>query len=235
MKTAGIIGGTGPESTVDYYRQIISLYRERNLDGNYPAIIINSINMKAMLDLVAANKLAELTDFLAEEVQRLARAGAAFGLLAANTSHIVFDALQTRSPIPLISIIETACRAAAAQGLKRIALFGTRFTMQGRFYPDVFERAGITLVLPTAAEQDYIHDKYMNELISGIVLPKTREGLIKITRRMEAHEGIDGLVLGGTELSLILTDSDIPTANGAIPVLDTTKLHVEQAVTLMLS
>jgi aspartate racemase len=235
MKIAGIIGGTGPESTVDYYRQIIALYRERNPDGNYPTIIINSINMKIMLDLVAANKLEELTDFLAEEVQRLARAGATFGLLAANTSHIVFDALMKRSPIPLISIIETACTAAVAQDMKRIGLFGTRFTMEGRFYPDVFERSGMTLVVPSPDERTYIHDKYMNELVNGIVLSETRDRLTAIARRMKAEEGIDGLALGGTELSLIIKDSEIHTSNGSIPVLDTTKLHIEETVSQMLS
>jgi aspartate racemase len=235
MKIAGIIGGTGPESTVDYYRQIIALFREWNPDGNYPAIIINSINMKVMLDLVAANKRAELTAFLAEEVQRLARAGADFGLFAANTSHIVFDAVQERSAIPLISIVETTCKAAVAQNMKRIALFGTRFTMEDRFYPDVFERSGITLIAPSPDERTYIHDKYMNELVNGIVLSETRDRLTAIARRMKAEEGIDGLILGGTELSLILKDSHIPAPDGAIPVLDTTKLHVEETVTRMLS
>jgi len=188
-----------------------------------------------MLDLVATNKLSELTNFLTEEVERLVRAGADFGLLACNTGHIVFDTIQKRLSLPLISIIEVTYRAAAAQGLKRIGLFGTRFTMEGRFYPDVFERAGITLVTPTSAEKTYIHDKYMNELVNGTVLPETREGLINIARQMQVRDGIDGLALGGTELSLILNDSDISAPNGAIQVLDTTKLHVEETVAQMLS
>ncbi len=230
MKLAGIIGGTGPESTVDYYQRIIALYRKRISDGSYPRLIINSIDLKRMLDLVAANKLADLAAFLSEEVRRLARAGADFGALGCNTGHIVFDEVQKQSPIPLISIVEATCTAAKAQGMKRIGLFGTRFTMESRFYPDVFERSGITLILPSPDERSYIHDKYMNELVSGIVRNDTRDKLTAIARRMKAEEGLDGLALGGTELSLIIKDPQIPTPSGAIPVLDTTQIHVDEII-----
>ena len=233
MKIAGIIGGTGPESTVDYYQRIIALYRKRVTDGSYPRMIINSIDLKTMMDLVAANRLTEFAAFLAEEVQRLVHAGAEFGALACNTGHIVFDEVQKKSPIPLISIVEATYAAAKAQGMKRVGLFGTRFTMESRFYPDVFDRAGITLVLPSPNERAYIHDKYMNELVSGIVLPQTRDALTAIARRLKAEEGIDGLALGGTELSLIIKDPQIPAPNGDIPVLDTTQIHVDAIVARM--
>jgi len=159
MKTVGIIGGIGPESTVDYYRLIIAAYREQRQDGSYPAIIINSIDLNKIRDLVTANALADLTEYLVVEVQRLARAGADFGLLAANTPHIVFDDVRQQSPIPLLSIVEATCEAAKALALRRLGLLGTRFTMQGRFFPDVFAREGITLVVPAPDEQDYVHDK----------------------------------------------------------------------------
>jgi len=133
MKTLGLIGGIAPESTIAYYRQLIAAYRQKQPDGNYPAIIINSINMKKMLDMIGANALADVTEYLSGEVQKLAKAGADFALLASNTPHIVFDELRRQSPIPLISIVEATCVAAKALGLKRVGLFGTRFTMQGRF------------------------------------------------------------------------------------------------------
>jgi len=180
MKTLGIVGGLGPESTVDYYRLIIAAYREQKQDGSYPATIINSIDLNKARDLVTANALADLTGYLVAEVQRLARAGADFGLLAANTPHIVFDDLRRQSPIPLLSIVEATCEAAKVLGLKRLGLLGTRFTMQGRFFPDVFSRAGMTLVVPKEDEQAYIHDKYMSELVNGIVLAETRERLLQI-------------------------------------------------------
>lgn len=231
MKTLGIIGGIAPESTIEYYRLIIASYRAQKPDGSYPPLIINSINLKKMLDLVGANELARVTEYLLSEVHRLARAGADFGLLAANTPHIVFEDIQRQSPIPLLSIVEAACEAARGLGLKRVGLFGTRFTMQGYFYPEVFSRQGITLVVPDLAEQDYIHDKYLSELINGIFLPETREGLLQIVERLKERTGIQGLILGGTELPLILRDID----DRGIPFLDTTKIHAGYAVAEMLS
>lgn len=230
MKTLGIIGGIGPEATTDYYRLIIAAYREQKPDGSYPAIIINSIDLNKLRELVTANALADLADYLVTEVQRLARAGADFGLLAASTPHIVFDEIRRQSPIPLLSIVEATCEAAKALGLKRLGLLGTRFTMQGRFFPDVFERAGMTLAVPTEDEQAYIHDKYMDELVSGIFLSKTRQGLLEIVERLKRREGIEGVILGGTELPLILRD----VASRDIPFLDTTRIHVQSAVLQML-
>ena len=116
MKTVGMIGGIGPESTVDYYRMIIRAYRERKHDGSYPSIIINSIDLKKTLDLIAANELAAVTEYQVGGLERLARAGADFGSLAANTPHVVFDDIQRQSPIPLVSIVQATCQAAKALG-----------------------------------------------------------------------------------------------------------------------
>src|SRR5438093_6936681 len=167
MKSLGIIGGVGPESTIEYYRNIIALYRERQRDGSYPEFIINSVNLKKGLDFMTANNLAGMADYLLEEIGKLARAGANFGLISANTPHIVFDEVASKSPIPLISIVEATCAAAKARKLKRLALLGTRYTMQAAFYPKVFSREGIELFVPEREDQDYIHDKYMNELVLG--------------------------------------------------------------------
>ena len=190
MKTVGIIGGIGPESTVDYYRAIIAGYREQSRDGSYPSIIINSVDLTKMVEWVTANQLAKVTDYVVGELQKLARAGADFGLLAANTPHLVFDEVRRQSPIPLISIVQVTCDAAKALGLKRVGLFGTSFTMQGRFYPEVFSREGIALVVPNPDEQAYLHDKYMSELLKGIFLPETRERLLTIVDRLKRQERI---------------------------------------------
>src|SRR5437762_11915112 len=184
MKILGIIGGLGPESTIDYYQRIIALYRERTGDGSYPEFIINSVDLRKGLDFMAANDLAGMADYLLVGIAKLARAGADFGLIAANTPHIVFDDVAPKSPIPLISIVEATCAAAKARKLKRIALFGTRYTMQASFYPKVFSREGIELLLPDAKDQAYVHDKYFKELVSGKFLPETRAGLLAIVDRM---------------------------------------------------
>ncbi|MCI0351390.1 MAG: amino acid racemase [Acidobacteriales bacterium] len=222
MKTLGIIGGIGPESTIEYYRFLIAAYRQRQRDGSYPPMLINSIDLKKMLDLIVAGKLAEVTEYLAGEVNKLAEAGAQVGLMASNTPHIVFDGVQRHSRIPLVSIVEAACDEAQHLGLKRLGLLGTRITMQGRFYPGVFSKAGITLVPPTPDEQDYVNEKYMGELVKGIILPETRRRLLEIVDSMQKREQIQGVILAGTELPLILRG-----ANSSIPFLDTTRIHVE--------
>ncbi len=222
MKIIGMIGGIGPESTIDYYRRLLEGTQKRNPGGPSPAIIINSIDLQKGLALLGANQLTELTEYIVPEVVRLHGAGAEFGFLAANSPHIVFNDIAQRSPIPLVGIVEATCMEAKARGFKKLGLFGTRFTMHGRFYPDVFTREGVGLTVPTADEQDYIHDKYINELIPGKFLPETRDGLLAIATRMKKDDGIQALVLGGTELPLILTDSSLL----GIPYLDTTQIHV---------
>ena len=231
MKTLGIIGGLGPESTIDYYGKIVALYRERTGDGSYPQFIINSINMKKGLDFMEANNLGGMADYLLEEIGKLAHAGATFGLISANTPHIVFDEVASKSPISLISIVEAACAVAKARTLKRLALFGTRYTMQATFYPKVFSREEIELFVPDTEDRDYIHNKYLNELVAGKFLADTRANLLAIVDRMKEKHDIDGVILAGTELPLILRDREY---NG-IPLLDTTQIHCEAAVIEMLS
>ncbi len=223
MKTLGVIGGIGPESTIEYYRLLIRAYRARVPDGSQPSILINSIDMKHMLGLIEANEFARVTEYLVGEIQKLASGGAHCGLLAANTPHVVFDEVSRNSPIPLVSIVEATCNAARTLGLRRLGLFGTGFTMRGQFYPSVFSRAEITLVIPSLDEQAYIHDKYMNELVRGIISPVTRQRLLAMVDRLKEEDRIDGLILGGTELTLILGD----VTDCGIPVLDTAKIHVQ--------
>ena len=229
MKTLGVVGGLGPESTLDYYQKIIALYRERKPDGSYPHFIINSIDLRKGLDFLDANDLAGMAAFLVEAINVLARAGADYGLISANTPHIVFDDVAPRSPIPLISIVEATCAFAKAQKMKRVGLLGTRFTMQATFYPKVFSREGIEVVAPDAGEQDYIHDKYLNELVPGKFLPQTRAGLLAIVDRLKLNHGVDGVILAGTELPIILTEK----VHNGVPMLNTTEIHCRAAVDAM--
>ena len=229
MKTLGLIGGTGPESTIEYYRLLVAKYREQ-ADGHSPPIIITSIDLKQMVDWMTAGNLASVTDGLATEFERLHKAGADFAALTANTPHIVFDELKERSPLPLISIVETTCEDAAARGLKTVGLFGTRFTMQAPFYPAVFSRAGIKLILPNDEEQDYIHEIYLGELLKDVFRPETRARLLEIADAMKSRDNIEGLILGGTELPLVLRTEE----HNGMPLLDTTRIHVNKLITEML-
>jgi aspartate racemase len=230
MKTLGVIGGVGPESTIDYYKNLIAMYRERKSDGHYPQFVINSIDLQKGINFLDANDLAGMAAFLLCEIEVLARAGADFGIIAANTPHIVFDDLAPKLPIPFISIVDAACEHAKTRGLKRLALFGTRYTMQSDFYQKVFRREGIELITPGPADQDYIHEKYFAELVPGIFLPETHARLLAIVDRMKSDHGIEGVTLAGTELALIMREE----SHNGVALLDTGKIHCQAAVDEML-
>jgi aspartate racemase len=226
MKTAGMIGGLGPESTIDYYRSILARYRARKPDSGSPHILINSLDVDKGLAMLDAGRLHDLTDYLAAGVQALENAGADFAFIAANTPHLVFEDVQQRSAIRLLSIVRATAERAKALGLKKVGLFGTGFTMRATLYPEEFQRAGIGLVTPTESERDFIHKKYIGELLKNQFLPQSREEIMTIARRMQAEEGIEALVLAGTELPLLLRDA----ADQGIEFLDTTEIHVEAVV-----
>jgi aspartate racemase len=230
MKKLGILGGLGPESTLDYYQTLIRIYRERVTDDSYPEFFINSIDLNKVRGPVTANDLPRLAENLLPEIEKLARAGAEFGLISANTPHIAFHLIAPRAAIPLISIVEAACAAAKHRRFKRVALFGTRFTMTGDFYAKPFAREGIELIRPEPRDLDYIHGKYMNELLLGKFLPETKTGLLAVVDRLRAKIDIDAVILAGTELPLILRES----SHNGIPFLNTTVIHCEAAVTEML-
>jgi aspartate racemase len=221
-----MIGGLGPESTIDYYRAIIASYRTRKAGAGYPYIIINSLDVDHGIALLDVGNLAELTNYLVSGVESLVRAGSEFGFIAANSPHIVFDEVQRRSPIPLISIVRATCRHAQALGLKRLGLLGTRFTMMGSFYPQEFERSRMTLITPSQSEQEFIHRSYIDELLHNRFLEETRGGILNIAQRMQSEEQIDAVVLAGTELPLLLREAALP----GLPFLDTARIHVEAIV-----
>lgn len=221
-----MIGGLGPETTIEYYHLIIAAYRARVRDGSYPPLIINSIDLKRMVDLISAGELGQVTQFLLDEIKRLERAGAEIAFVSANTPHLVFDELRAQSPVPLVSIVEATRDAAAGLGLTKVGLLGTRFTMEASFYQDVFARDGIAIVVPPSDDRAYVHEKYMGELVHRDIRPATLQELVAIIRRLKERESIQAIVLGGTELSLILTDASYE----GIPVLDTARIHAERVV-----
>ena len=229
MKTVGIIGGIGPESTIEYYRKIVSSYLKRQTTGNYPQIIINSIDMTKMLDLIGNGEFEEVSHYLASEVKKLEYAGAEFGVLASNTPHIVFNKVCELSQLPLISIVEATGKKIADIGLEKVALFGTKFTMQGGFYAEVLSKNGIEVITPDEADQRFIHDKYMSELVKGIILDQTRTGLISVIEKMKKKNNAQGLILGGTELPLILKPDNV----SCVHVFDTTEIHVESIMEVL--
>lgn len=230
MSIAGIIGGVGPESTIDYYRLLVEGWQQRHGRDSYPLVVINSIDLQRMIRFFDAGDVASVIEYLSAEVQRLVDAGAAFGAISANTPHVVFDEVQRRSAIPLVSIVRATAAAAKARGLRRLLLLGTRFTMSGRFYQDVFTAEGMELVTPAADEQEYIHDKYMNELVKGEFAAATRDRFVTLIGRLRDERQVEGVILAGTELPLLLRDAPL----GDLPMLDTTRVHVAAILQRML-
>ena len=224
MATLGIVGGLGPESTIDYYRRILEEWK-RGDPSSSPSIVIDSLDVDRGLRLVEHDRPG-LVEYLSASLGRLAAAGADFAAMAANTPHVVFDDLVARAPIPMVSIVEACAEEARRLGLRRLGLLGTRFTMAGSFYPDVFARRGIEIVSPNDEEQAWIHDRYVGQLLKGDFRDETRDRVISVVRRLRKDENIDGVILGGTELTLLLSGPLV----ADIPALDTTALHVAAIV-----
>ena len=224
MAIAGIVGGLGPESTIDYYRRIIAAW-EREDPSSSPSLVIDSLDIHIGLRLAELGH-PQLTEYLLGSLRRLAGAGVDFIAMTANTAHLVFDELVARSPVPLVSIVEVCAGEARRRNLRRLAILGTRFTMQATFYPEVFSRYGITVVPPTADERAKVHERYVGELLRGVFKDGTRRELTTIVERLRDDDHVDGVILGGTELPLLFTGSHV----AALPMLDTTALHVDAIV-----
>ncbi|HUG36124.1 MAG TPA: amino acid racemase [Candidatus Limnocylindrales bacterium] len=222
--TVGIVGGLGPESTIDYYRRILATWALED-PSTAPSIVIDSLDVRRALRLVETDRPA-LVEYLLASVRRLAAAGADFVAMTANTAHIVFDEIAARSPVALISIVEECAQDARQRGLRRLALLGTRFTMDGPFYPSVCARYDIAIVPPSDADRAWIHERYVRELLKGEFREDTRREFVSLVSRLRSEERIDGVILGGTELPLLLPTPVI----AEVPALDTTALHVAAIV-----
>lgn len=226
MIKIGMIGGFGPESTLDYYRLLIETYRkETKIEGGSPDIIINSMNINTLMKLVGDKQWDNLVNWLVEGIEVLHRAGADFGFISANTPHVVFDKVKEISPIHLLSIVDSTCNHIKKIGIKKVGLLGTKFTMQSDFYKIACDRNNIELFVPNEEEQEYIHNKLMTEIELGNFIDETQQGLLDIIKRLIEDNSIEGIILGCTELPLILTKDEF-----GIPFLNTTKIHVESII-----
>jgi len=223
VKRIGLVGGTTPESTVEYYRALIALGRGVTSDPlSNPVILIYSINLAEVVAGQRAGRHAEVEDLFASAIDRLRRAGAEIAALTANTPHIYFDGLQQRSEIPLVSILAATRDRVAALGCRRVLLLGTATTMASTMYPERLAAAGIDTVLPDERERELVDRTIYGELSIGVTEPATRRAFVEICERHVAAEGVDGVILGCTELPLLLKDGDVP-----VPMIDTTRVHAE--------
>ncbi len=224
----GLVGGLGPESTIDYYRRIIGRWQQNDPKSS-PPIVIDSLDSTLALRLVAQDRAA-FTAYLLASIRRLIGAGVDFIAMAANTPHMVFDELAAESSVPMLSIVEVCAEEARRRGLRHLLLLGTRFTMQAEFYPAVFARYGIDVVAPDEVDRTWIHARYVDELLEGDFRDATRNEFISLITRLRDTLRVDGIILGGTELPLLLRALVI----ADLPVLDTTELHVAAIVNRLL-
>lgn len=224
MRRVGLVGGLGPESTIDYYRRIVDEWQQHE-PASAPAVVIDSLDVQQAIRLVSGDR-AGLVEYLTGSIRRLSAAGVDFIAMTANTPHLVFDDLAAGSPVPMLSIVEVCAEEGRRRGLQRLALLGTRFTMDAPFYPEVCGRYGVAAVPPADSDRAWIHDRYMNQLLKGEFRDGTRAEFTRLIERMREVNGIDGVILGGTELPLLLRGEAI----AGLPALDTTGLHVRSIV-----
>jgi len=231
MNKIGIIGGIGPESTVEYYRLLIKLFRTKLDTNQYPEILLYSIDMTEMLGYVFDNQLYELVKFLKSKIKILEKSNVDYVALASNTPHLVFEKLQESVNVKMISIVEETCKAISKSGIKKVGLLGTKSTMSKGFYQKVGENNGIEIVIPNDENQNFVHEKYIGELVFNHINPKTKERLIQIVNDLVIEEKIEGIVLGGTELPLILEQKDFD----KLTVFNTTEIHVNAILDKMIN
>lgn len=221
MKRIGILGGISHESTAKYYELIHEKYYRLKGDYHYPEVIVYSLDFQRFTDYENQGDMEGYVGYIMEGIHALERAGADLIVMAANSPHAVFEEAERRSGVPMISIAEVTARKAREAGMKRLLLTGIKFTMRSGFYQRVCERHGLEVITPTMEEQDRIDGIVFDELVVGVFRDESRQELLGI---IDGYE-VDGVILGCTELPLILNQEDTDT-----PLLDTLELHVEAAL-----
>ncbi len=228
-RTIGIIGGLTPESTITYYQRITRRYTERFGDYSYPPIIIHSVSFQQYVDWPNEGRWDLVAEGLANAARSLEAAGASFLLIATNTMHIVQDDVRAATNLPLLSMLDVTAKAISAAGCVRVALLGTRFTMEHGFYQQALGAAGIETLVPDKPDRDEINRVIYEELARGDLKDGSRERFKAIIAELAAS-GAHGVILGCTEIPLLITPRDV-----ALPVFNTTLLHADAALEMAIS
>ena len=227
MKKIGLIGGTGPESTIIYYSKLTSAVQQKT--GSFPPLAIESLSVYEVLGFCAKGDYDGLAAYLLKGFENLTAAGCEFAALTGITPHIVFEKLQEGSPIPLVSMVDAAAKRAAEKGCKTVLLLGTYPTMTGSFVPEAFAKQGLAMATPSEEEMRQIEKIIEDELELGICKEESKEVMLRIIRRCAEENGIDAVLLGCTELPLLLRDGDL-----SIPFLDAMTIHIETLTDMIL-
>ncbi|MCP2196936.1 aspartate/glutamate racemase family protein [Lentzea flava] len=222
MLTIGMLGGMSWESSAEYYRLANTVVRER-LGGLHSAkIVLHSVDFAEIERMQVEDRWDDAGKALAEAAARVQAGGADFLLLCTNTMHKVFDQVQAAVDIPMIHLGDTTAAAIKQAGLTTVGLLGTGFTMDQPFYRERLESHGLRVLLPSMQDRATVHRIIYDELCLGIVRDESRRAYQDVIARFE---GAEGIILGCTEIELLITQTDVP-----LPVFPTTRLHVEAAV-----
>ncbi len=225
MKTIGMIGGMSWESSAEYYK-LINEGVHQALGGVHSArSVMVSVDFAEVETLQKSGRWVEATQMMTTAARHVEAAGADFLLICTNTMHKMADEVQAAVHIPLLHIADAAATAVLEQGIRTVGLLGTRFTMQGDFYKRrLADKFGLKVYTPVAADQDIVHEIIYNELVVGKILPASRDAYQKIIHNL-ADQGAEGIILGCTEIGLLVKQSDC-----SLPLFDTTLLHAQAAV-----
>lgn len=227
MKKIGLIGGTGPESTLVYYKEINRLLHEKSGGKKFPEIAIESINLYQALKYVEEMDYESLQCYLMKALQNLRNGGADILALTAGTMHVVYEELKEQMSVPIVSIPETVCEVALRKRYKKVGLIGTIFTMQKDYMKKPFRDNQIEVVTPSLKEMTLINERIYQELEYGIVKESTQQELLQVIKKMQEEEGIEAIMLGCTELPLAISNKNSPVA-----CLNIMEIHIKKLVEL---
>lgn len=223
----GIIGGLSPQSTIEYYRILTNYYFE--IKGKFPSISIESIDVYRLLHLCEKEEYPELADYLIQAGRALVKGGAEVCAMAANTPHIVFNEVQSALPIPVISIVQATAEAINKYPVKKVGLLGIKFTMEQSYFKRPLQESGLDVYTPSEKEIDYISRSINDELEKGIFKKETQQRYREIILDMQNQYQIEGVILGCTEIPLLLKESAC-----SIHTFDTMQIHIDKLLNYML-
>lgn len=227
MKKIGLVGGTGPESTLMYYKELNSRIDNLTNKSAMPDLVIESVNFRRVWNYVEAGQYDELSDYIAEKVNCLTKSGAKIISLTAATMHIVFDQITRQTGVTLVSIPKTVCDEVVSMGLKRVGLLGTMFTMEQDFMKKDLQEAGIQVFVPHKEDRELIAKRIYEELEMGIVKESTLKEFVCIIEQLKRDDGIEAIILGCTELPLLLNADNCP-----ICCIDAVDVHLKKLIEL---
>ncbi len=229
MKTIGLVGGMSWESSAVYYRDLNLGMRERLGGLSSPKLALRTVDFAEVTDLEDDEKWDQVGQLLADAARGVERAGADFLLLCTTTFHKVADQVEEAVEIPVLHLGDVVARAVAAAGITKVGLIGTKVAMSESFFVDRLTAHGLDVIVPDERHHDYLNDAIYEELVHGVVLPRTRNRVVSIIEELW-DAGAGGVLLGCTELELLVTQADVE-----LPVFPCTTLHVQAALDAALS